>query len=138
MSDYAGDLEPRNAWELLAEDPSAVLVDVRTRAEWQWVGGADLTELGKQVLGIEWVSSDGRPNERFTEQLAEAGVEADAPVLFLCRSGGRSASAAGLATDAGYSAAYNVAGGFEGDHDDEGHRGTVNGWKVDGLAWRQS
>jgi len=138
MSDYAGDLEPRAAWDLLADEPDAVLVDVRTRAEWQWVGGADLSELGKPVVGIEWVSSDGEPNQRFVEQLGEAGVGPDTPVLFLCRSGHRSAAAARTATAAGLGPAYNVTGGFEGDPDARGHRGTVNGWKVAGLAWRQS
>lgn len=138
MSDYAGDLSPRQAWDLLASDPDAVLVDVRTSAEWQWVGGADLSELGKRTMGIEWMTSAGQPNDRFVEHLGEAGVVAETPVLFLCRSGGRSAAAASLATAAGYRTAYNVAEGFEGDPDDEGHRGTINGWKVAGLAWRQS
>ena len=133
MSDYAGDLSPRQAWDLLASDPDAVLVDVRTSAEWQWVGGADLSELGKRTLGIEWMTSAGQPNERFVEHLGEAGVAAETPVLFLCRSGGRSAAAASLATAAGYRTA-----GFVGDPDAAGHRGTVNGWKVAGLAWRQS
>ena len=138
MTDYAGDLPPRQAWDLLASEPDAVLVDVRTRAEWQWVGGADLTGLGKQVLGIEWMTSAGEPNHRFVEQLAEAGIAPETPVLFLCRSGARSAAAASVATAAGYGPAYNVAEGFEGDPDAHGHRGTVNGWKVEGLAWRQS
>lgn len=137
MSDYAGDLAPQQAWDLLASDPDATLVDVRTSAEWQWVGGADLAELGKRTVGIEWVTSAGEPNGRFVEQLAEAGLSPEAPVLFLCRSGGRSAAAAQVATAAGYRTAYNVAEGFEGDHDAKGHRGTVNGWKVAGLAWRQ-
>lgn len=138
MSDFAGNLPPRQAWDLLASDPDAVMVDVRTRAEWQWVGGADLSELGKRVVGIEWVTSDGEPNHRFVEQLAEAGLEPESPVLFLCRSGARSTAAAQVATAAGYQSAYNVAEGFEGDPDAHGHRGTVNGWKVEGLAWRQS
>ncbi|MDN5723844.1 MAG: rhodanese-like domain-containing protein [Corynebacterium sp.] len=138
MSDYAGDLAPNRAWALLADDPNAVLVDVRTRAEWQWVGGADLSELGRRAVGIEWVNSEGQPNQRFVEQLAEAGVDPESPVVFLCRSGARSANAASIATAAGYRAAYNVAEGFEGDPDQYGHRGTINGWKVAGLAWRQS
>ncbi|WP_010540843.1 rhodanese-like domain-containing protein [Dietzia alimentaria] len=138
MSDYAGDIPPLLAWELLASDPDAVLVDVRTSAEWQWVGGADLSGLGKPVVGIEWMSSDGQPNSRFVEQLTEAGIGPDTPVLFLCRSGGRSAAAAQVATAAGFGPAYNVAEGFEGDPDPHGHRGTLNGWKVAGLAWRQS
>ena len=70
MSDYAGDLAPQQAWDLLASDPSAVLVDVRTSAEWQWVGGADLSELGRRAVGIEWMTSAGEPNHRFLEQLA--------------------------------------------------------------------
>ena len=138
MSDYAGDLAPSQAWELLASDPDATLVDVRTSAEWQWVGAADLSELGKRAVGIEWMTSAGQPNARFVEQLAEAGLSSEAPVLFLCRSGGRSAAAAAVATAAGYTSAYNVAEGFEGGPDAQGHRGTVNGWKVAGLAWRQS
>lgn len=138
MSEYAGDLAPQQAWDLLASNPDAVLVDVRTGAEWQWVGAPDLSGLGRRAVGIEWVTSAGEPNQRFVEQLGEAGVEPEAPVLFLCRSGGRSAAAAQVATAAGYRAAYNVAEGFEGDPDANGHRGTVNGWKVAGLAWRQS
>lgn len=138
MTDYAGDLPPRQAWDLLASDPEAVLVDVRTSAEWQWVGGVDLSELGKPVVGIEWVTSAGEPNHRFVEQLGEAGLTPETPVLFLCRSGGRSAAAASVATAAGFGPAYNVAEGFEGDPDAHGHRGTVNGWKVAGLAWRQT
>lgn len=138
MTDYAGDLPPRQAWDLLASDPEAVLVDVRTSAEWQWVGGVDLSELGKPVVGIEWMTSAGEPNHRFVEQLGEAGLTPETPVLFLCRSGGRSAAAASVATAAGFGPAYNVAEGFEGDPDAHGHRGTVNGWKVAGLAWRQT
>lgn len=138
MSDYAGDLAPRQAWDLLASDPSAVLVDVRTSAEWQWVGGADLSELGRRAVGIEWMTSAGEPNHSFLEQLGQAGVDADTPVLFLCRSGHRSAAAASAATAAGLGPAYNVAEGFEGDPDAAGHRGSVNGWKVAGLPWRQS
>ena len=138
MSDYAGDLAPSQAWELLASDPDATRVDDRTSAEWQWVGAADLSELGKRAVGIEWMTSAGQPNARFVEQLAEAGLSPEAPVLFLCRSGGRSAAAAAVATAAGYTSAYNVAEGFEGGPDAQGHRGTVNGWKVAGLAWRQS
>lgn len=138
MSDYAGDLTPQQAWDMLAADEAAVLVDVRTSAEWQWVGGADLSSLGKRATGVEWMRSSGEPNERFVDELGEVGVGPDTAVLFLCRSGGRSAAAAKAATAAGLGPAYNILGGFEGDPDAEGHRGTVNGWKVDGLAWRQS
>ncbi|MDV8001649.1 rhodanese-like domain-containing protein [Rhodococcus sp. IEGM 1408] len=138
MSDFVGDLDPQQAWDLLASDPDAVLVDVRTSAEWQWVGGADLSGLGKHTLGIEWMTSAGEPNQGFVEQLGRAGVGPETPVLFLCRSGHRSSAAARTAAAAGYGPAYNVAEGFEGDPDPQGRRGTVNGWKVAGLPWRQS
>ena len=78
-----------------------------------------------------------RAEPPFRGQLGEP-VWRRTPVLFLCRSGGRSAAAASVATAAGFGPAYNVAEGFEGDPDAHGHRGTVNGWKVAGLAWRQT
>ena len=134
---YAGDIEPQAAYAALREDADAVLVDVRTTAEWNYVGLPDLTPLGKQVLCLEWQRfPDGRVNERFVDQLRAAGVEAGRPVYFLCRSGVRSAAAAEAATAAGLGPAYNIAHGFEGPHDERGHR-TVAGWKNDGLPWRQ-
>ncbi len=128
---------PAAAWATLESDPTAVLVDVRTEAEWRFVGLPDLTPLGRQVVTIEWNRTDGSHNEAFVDQLSAAGVDRDAPVLFLCRSGARSDAAAAAAADAGWAAPHNVVGGFEGDHDGDGHRGTVNGWKVAGLPWRQ-
>lgn len=136
---YAGDLTPTDAFRLLADDPQAVLVDVRTRAEWAYVGLPDLTGLGKEVHRVEWVSfPDGVPNARFLDELAERGVSPDAAVVFLCRSGVRSVAAAEAATEAGYQRAYNVSEGFEGPLDDAGHRGAATGWKAAGLPWRQS
>ena len=136
---YAGDLTPTDAFRLLADDPQAVLVDVRTRAEWAYVGLPDLTGLGKEVHRVEWVSfPDGVPNARFLDELAERGVNPDGAVVFLCRSGVRSVAAAEAATEAGYQRAYNVSEGFEGPLDDAGHRGAATGWKAAGLPWRQS
>jgi rhodanese-related sulfurtransferase len=136
---YAGDLDPTTSYRRLSDDPEAVMVDVRTRAEWAYVGGPDLSTLGKPVLQIEWVGfPGGTRNESFVDQLAAAGVRKDAPVLFLCRSGVRSIAAAEAATAAGWTAAHNVLEGFEGNPDPSGHRGTTGGWKVAGLPWRQS
>jgi rhodanese-related sulfurtransferase len=138
MSDYAGDLSPVEAWALLESDPSAILVDVRTQAEWSYVGVSDLSSLNKSPLFIEWVSfPEGRINSRFSDQLGAAEIGQDGAVLFLCRSGVRSAAAAGLMTSNGYSQCYNVSEGFEGDPDTARHRGHVNGWKVRGLPWIQ-
>ena len=136
---YAGDVDPTTAYAELADRADAVLVDVRTRAEWSYVGGPDLAALGKPVLQIEWVGfPGGARNEGFVDELAAAGVAKDAPVLFLCRSGVRSVAAAGAATAAGWTAARNILEGFEGNPDGAGHRGTQGGWKVAGLPWRQS
>ena len=81
------------------------------------------------------VAADFAP--RLSEMLRERGVSASTPVLFLCRSGARSRAAAIALTQAGYAHAFNVAGGFEGDLDEEGHRGNRDGWKVANLPWRQ-
>lgn len=133
---YAADLTPQHAWEALASDPEAVLVDVRTQAEWAFVGVPDLTSIDKQMVPIEWNSfPTGNLNDTFLQQLQEA-VPQDSAVYFLCRSGGRSAAAAETATAAGWVRAYNILDGFEGPVDEHGHR-AVAGWKQAGLPWRQ-
>jgi rhodanese-related sulfurtransferase len=129
---YDGALTPAEAHEILRENPAAKLVDVRTRAELDWVGrvpGAVEVELQS------WPG--GRPNPEFVQQL-EQKVDKEVPVLFLCRSGGRSHNAAMMAQQAGYAECYNVLEGFEGDKDDTGHRNTVGGWRHAGLPWTQS
>ena len=135
---HAGDLTPAQAWALLESDPEAVLVDVRTEAEWQFVGVPDTSPLGRRPVLVEWNTAEG-PNEGFLDDLAAAGVPADttAPVLFLCRSGQRSVAAAQAATQAGMRRAHNVAEGFEGPLDAEHHRGG-SGWRAAGLPWHQS
>jgi rhodanese-related sulfurtransferase len=102
------------------------------------VGLPDLSALDKDVVGVEWVRyPDGAANHAFLAELSDAGVRPGHPVLFICRSGVRSAHAAAAAARAGYARAYNVAEGFEGPLDAEGHRGG-RGWKAAGLPWRQS
>jgi rhodanese-related sulfurtransferase len=134
---YAGDLTPRETWDALAADPEAVLVDVRTRAEWTYVGVPDLRGLGREVVRIEWLSyPEGRVNDRFIEELEAAGVGQDDPVYFLCRSGVRSVAAAETAAAAGWRRAHNVLDGFEGPHGPE-HLRNVAGWKIAGLPWLQ-
>ncbi len=131
---YAGDITPQQAWDLLAADPDAVLVDVRTEGEWRQVGVPDVGTLGKRVVLTQWVTADGRPNASFLAELEQAGVGPDRPVVFLCRSGQRSIGAARLATSAGIAPSYNVLEGFEGA---PGFRGVRDqeGWKVRGLPW---
>ena len=139
--EYAGDLASDAAWALLTSDPKAQIVDVRTAAEWSFVGLPDLSSVGREVHCVEWQSFPSMTlNPNFVDQakteLAGAGV--DTPILFLCRSGARSRAAAIAMTRAGFKRAYNIAGGFEGDIDQDRHRGNRNGWKASGLPWKQS
>jgi len=135
---YAGDVLPKQAWDMLANNPEAVLMDVRTDAEFAYVGNPDLSGLGKQVLRVYWkVFPTMGVNPNFVAEVEKSGVNRDAPLLFLCRSGVRSRDAAIAMTTAGFKQCYNIANGFEGDKDATGHRGRVNGWKVAGLPWVQ-
>jgi rhodanese-related sulfurtransferase len=141
-ADYAGDVSPQEAWAGLARDKSSQLLDVRTRAEWSFVGLAELSAIGKSLLLSEWQSFPQMSlNASFLTEvdaaLAQAGADRSAPVYCLCRSGARSRAAAIALTARGYQTVYNIAGGFEGDPDEDGHRGGVNGWKAEGLPWRQ-
>lgn len=136
---YAGDIDPREAWRILGEEPGAILVDVRTDAEWNFVGIPDLSSLGKQALLVAWQVYPGMArNAAFVDEVAAKAPEKGAPLLFICRSGARSRAAAEAMTAAGYGRCYNVATGFEGDLDGTRHRGAVNGWKVQGLPWAQA
>ena len=136
---YAGDLTPDEAYQLLESQPEAILVDVRTKAEWSYVGVPDLSDVGRSVVLSEWVTfPDGARNPQFLDDLTAAAKSKTAPVVFLCRSGVRSVAAAQAATESGFTAAYNITEGFEGPSDQSGHRGTAAGWKVRGLPWRQS
>jgi rhodanese-related sulfurtransferase len=142
-ADYAGDIDVRDAWVLLARDPKAQLVDVRTAAEWAYVGLPDLSSLGRPVHRLEWQSFPSMVVDpdfaaKAAQELRKAGAEPGTPVLFLCRSGARSKAAAIALARAGFTQALNIASGFEGDADASGHRGRVNGWKAAELPWRQS
>jgi len=140
MSDetYAGDLTPKQTWKMLAENLDAVLIDVRTEAEYAWVGTPDLSSLGKDALNVPWkMFPDMELNLDFVDHVSGAVPGKNTPLMFMCRSGVRSLQAAEAMTEAGYTKCYNLVGGFEGKHDDDGHRSTVNGWKMDGLPWRQ-
>lgn len=135
---YAGDITPKEAWEKLAEDPTAQLVDVRTVPEWQFVGLPDLSSIGKKAVLASWqLYPDPRQNPAFIHQIRARELPKDAPLLMICRSGSRSKDAAIYLTEFGYGPCFNIAGGFEGPPDDNRHRGHVAGWKVAGLPWTQ-
>jgi rhodanese-related sulfurtransferase len=127
---YAGDLTPEQAAQWV-ERGEAVLVDVRSDAEREWVGYVP------GAVGLAWKQWPGMvPNAGFDEGI-RAAVPAGKKVVLLCRSGVRSISAARRATELGIEA-YNILEGFEGDADAEGHRGRKGGWRLRGLPWRQS
>ncbi|MES1981357.1 MAG: rhodanese-like domain-containing protein [Pseudomonadota bacterium] len=129
---YEGALLPVEAYEILQSAPGAKLVDVRTRAELEWVGRIP------DAVEIEWATYPGmKPNPHFIAQL-EQQVDKEALVLFLCRSGSRSHRAAIAAMEAGYTDSYNVLEGFEGDKDADEHRNVLNGWRANELPWEQS
>ena len=143
LNTYAGDVSAADAWRDLAATLEAALIDVRSAAEWAFVGLPALTTMGKAPLLVAWnefPSGAQLPDfaGRLKAALAEAGIGADAPLYFLCRSGARSRSAALVATAAGYRRAYNVEQGFEGALDANHHRATPGSWKAEGLPWVQS
>lgn len=137
------EVDVASAWEGLKTNSRAQLVDVRTRAEWTYVGIPDLGSLGKRAVLVEWQtfpdqSVDPRFAERLANELQALGVQTDDDLFFICRSGSRSLAAAKVMASAGYRACHNVSEGFEGPLDDERHRGALQGWKAIGLPWQQS
>ena len=139
---YKGDVTPGECWKALAEQPDAVLVDVRTRAEWAYVGVPQLAAVGKAPLLAEWqtfpsMAVDPDFAAKVASAIAEAGGSERSPVYFICRSGARSMAGAAALTGLGYENCFNVLDGFEGPPDEEGHRGMKSGWKAEGLPWSQ-
>jgi rhodanese-related sulfurtransferase len=136
-SDYAGELTSAEAFERLRGGNNSVLLDVRTRPEWQFVGVPDLRGIGKQTLFLSWQEyPEMQVQPDFAAAVRDAGVLPDQEIYVICRSGARSRAAAIALTAAGYTA-WNVSDGFEGPIDEAGHRGRVAGWKAADLPWVQ-
>ena len=134
------EVNPKQAWDLLRQQPAAVLLDVRSRTEFDYVGhpvGAvhvPWQEYPGWAVDPEFVAKvTGRLR---TERPGTAPEQV--PLLALCRSGKRSEAAAQALAQAGYQHVYNVLEGFEGDRDAQRHRGTVNGWRFHDLPWEQT
>lgn len=139
---YAGDVSCKDCFSALQHNSDAQLIDVRTMPEWMFVGFPNLNEIGKQVHTIDWQQFPSMQiNTGFVEAVESvieaSGAKKDAEIYCLCRSGVRSIAAAEALTAAGFTKAFNVLGGFEGDHNEEGKRGMTTGWKFDGLPWMQ-
>ena len=134
------EVDVASAWNALQGNSRSQLVDVRTRAEWTYVGIPDLGAIGKRTVLVEWQtfpdqSVDPRFAERLANELQALGVQVDDDLFFICRSGSRSLAAARAMASAGYRACRNVTEGFEGPLDDDRHRGALSGWKAIGLPW---
>ena len=137
------DVDPKEVWSALASNPDALLIDVRTTAEWTYVGLPKLDTLSKKPILLEWqIFPSMAVNPAFVDALAEALADAkqgsDTSLYFLCRSGVRSKAAAQAMIEAGWTNSFNIAGGFEGGMDAAGQRGSVNGWKASELPWSQT
>jgi sulfur dioxygenase len=128
-SGYAGDVSPELAWAWV-QDGSAVMVDVRTDAEREWVG------FVPGATPVAWKQWPGMAMSAGFDAALQAAVPAGHKVVLLCRSGVRSVAAAKRATELGLEA-YNILEGFEGDPDAHAHRGNRSGWRMRGLPWRQ-
>ncbi len=140
MSDgYAGDVTPEEAWKILENEKDSFLVDCRTAAEWSFVGVPDLSPIGKNAVFSEWVRFPGGvDNPNFIDEIKNQIKNQDSKILFLCRSGQRSIAAAIAITNEGYPNSYNILEGFEGDKDQNSHRGKSGGWKLSNLPWQQT
>jgi rhodanese-related sulfurtransferase len=125
-------LTPKEAHEFLKKNPEAVFIDVRSEMEYLFVGHPEGSIL------IPWVDApDWDVSPHFVSHV-KAAASMNRPVVLICRSGRRSVDA-GLALEkAGLAEVYNVLNGFEGELNDDHHRNTVNGWRVDGLPWGQT
>ena len=131
-------VSPETTWQALLRDPAAQMIDVRTDAEWNFVGLADLSQANKAPALIPWqIFPSMQVNTQFVENVKAAGLSPENKIYFLCRSGVRSLAAAQACAAAGFAHVYNIADGFEGPVDAQGHRGTVAGWKASNLPWRQ-
>lgn len=125
-------LTPKEAYALLNSHPDALLIDVRSEIEYLFVGHP------KGAVHISWNDGpDWEINPRFVGEVKKLVGNGDRPILLICRSGARSAAAGEKLIDAGFKQIYNVKDGFEGDLDENHHRGTTNGWRFEGLPWEQ-
>jgi rhodanese-related sulfurtransferase len=135
---YAGDVDSREALDILRDNPRAVLLDVRSAPEWEFVGRPDLSGYGREPVLVSWQNFPRMErNLAFHEAVHAADIAEDQIILLLCRSGQRSKHAAIALTERGYQHCFNITDGFEGPKDAAGHRNTVTGWRASGLPWQQ-
>lgn len=126
-------LDPKQCWKILSHNPSAILIDVRTAIEHSFIGHPP------NAIHIAWKEfPDMQFNHQFISHVKDIVKNKNTPILLLCRSGQRSLAAAQALEQEGYEHLINISSGFEGQLDDQKHRGNIDGWKFCGLPWIQS
>lgn len=131
-------LTSTESWKILESEKNSLLIDVRTFAEWAFVGIPILETINKKLIQIEWQNFPNMEiNKNFANEIIKKVPDLDTILLFICKSGGRSKSAALTMADYGYKT-INIIDGFEGTSDIDGHRGNIDGWKYNKLPWRQT
>lgn len=133
------EIRPPEAWAIIQTEPTATLIDVRSRMEFDYVGHAPIAQHVPWAEPPDWKVIPGFV-DRVRSQLAKkySGRVEELPILTICRSGARSRAAGQALLAAGFVNVYNIQEGFEGDRDSNKHRGVVNGWRFHGLPWEQS
>jgi len=135
---YKRNLLPKMAVERMNENPEAVLIDVRTRAEHKYVGFPDNSILIPWFDEPDLESDPDTFYESVLDALSDRNDAMDAELILICRSGFRSNEALKCLQSKGFTCVSHVASGFEGDLDENDHRGNLNGWRNDGMSWSQS
>lgn len=140
MSSKVLHIDSQKAWDILSREEESCLVDVRTEAEWMFVGVPNLKKINKKLVLISWLEfPQMNLNPTFIEDLTSLIKNKFAKLFFICRSGGRSAHAAEYAEKHGFKNCYNILDGFEGGIDEKSkHRNEVSGWRFNNLPWEQS
>ena len=128
---------PSACYQKLKDDETCLLIDCRAEIEWQLTGTADLSEIDKKTLLVEWTNLANQRNPEFINEIASY-VRKDTPLIIMCRIGGRSAAAGNALIEAGFSDVTNMSEGFEGRADEKGQRNSFEGWRARGLPWSQS
>ena len=134
-TDQLGHLDSLNAWVFLKENPEAKLIDIRSSMEFLFIGHPT------NSIHIAWMEDpDWEINPNFFKeinQIQKASTNNNCPIVMICRSGNRSEKAGIQLLEAGLINIYHVSDGFEGDRDENNHRGTLNGWRFHELPWEQ-
>ena len=128
---------PSACYQKLKENESCLLIDCRAEIEWQLTGTADLSEIHKKTLLVEWTNLANQRNPEFINEIASY-VSKDTPLIIMCRIGGRSAAAGNALIEAGFSDVTNMSEGYEGRADEKGQRNSFEGWRARSLPWSQS